>query len=257
MSTPTPSPKSNRPARRAERKQAAIATRQRQQRQKFIILGVLGAVVIAAVLIFLNQPDDKEPIDIDFATLPQTGAVLGNPDATVQIVEYADYQCPFCAQFATDVVPRIINDYVEPGLVTYEFRAFPFLGDAELDSADNESVQAAEAAACAMDQGKFWEYNHILFENHDGENDGAFASDRLKGFAGDLGLDQATFDDCLDAGTHQQNVLDAFAAAQGEGIDSTPTIIINGQVIQYTTQGYDLLRRQIDAAIAGDEIPIS
>jgi predicted DsbA family dithiol-disulfide isomerase len=106
-----------------------------------------------------------------------------------------------------------------------------------------------------MDQDRFWDYSHILFENQDGENQGAFSDDQLGSLANEIGLDQETFDSCLDTGQHQQEVLDDFAATQSAGIDSTPTLLINGQTVQYTTQGYDLLKRQIEAALAGEPIP--
>jgi protein-disulfide isomerase len=243
--------------RRATRKQAAIARKQRERRRNLMLGGAALAIAIVAVLIFVNRPEDNPAAEIDFASIPSSGTVMGNSAATVQIVEYADYQCPFCAQFATEVFPQIVNDFVEPGLVTYEFQAFPFLGGDDLTSPENESVQAAEAAMCALDQGKFWEYNRLLFERHDGENQGAFANDNLKAWAAELGLDTATFNTCLDSGQHEQEVLDQFETARTAGIDSTPTIFINGQSIPYTTQGYDLLKRQIEAAIAGETIPLS
>jgi protein-disulfide isomerase len=243
--------------RRAARKQAAIARKQRERRRNLMIGGAVLAIAIVALLIFVNRPDDNDAVEIDFASIPSNGTVLGNSAATVQIVEYADYQCPFCAQFASDVFPQIVSDFVEPGLVTYQFQVFPFLGGDDLTNPDNESVQAAEASMCALDQGKFWEYNELLFERHDGENQGAFANDNLKAFAGELGLDTATFNTCLDSGQHQQEVLDQFASDSAAGIDSTPTIFINGQSIPYTTQGYSLLKRQIEAAIAGETIPLS
>lgn len=245
----------DRAKRRAERKHEAIAAKQRRNRQRIILIGTVGAVVIASVLLLLNRPEDKPDITIDYANIPQNGTVLGDPNATVHVIEYADYQCPVCAQFGTEVAPQLIRDYVETGKVTYEFRAFPFLGDAALDSPDNESVQAAEAAFCAKDQGKFWEFNHLLAERHDGENKGTFSNDALVGFADELGLDQEAFSTCLDSGAHQQEVLDAYTAYQGEGINSTPTLVINGEQVSYTTQGYDLLRRQIDAALAGEPLP--
>lgn len=248
-------PRQDRAARRSERKQAAIAARKRQQQRKLILYVAVAAVAVAGFLIFLNRPADDEVPEIDFASVPQTGATLGDSNATVQIVEYADYQCPFCGDFALEVVPQLVEDYVQTGQASFEFRAHPFLGDAPLDSPDNESVQAAEAAACALDQGKFWEYNHLLFEKQDGENNGAYSTERLKGFAAELGLDEAAFNQCLDSGQHQQEVLDQLASGEAAGISSTPTIIINGQVVQYTTQGYDLLKRQIDAALAGEPMP--
>jgi protein-disulfide isomerase len=222
---------------------------------RIVSASVAAAVVVAAVLIWLNQPEATPDSAIDFTAIPQNGTVLGSSDAPVQIVEFADYQCPVCGQFANEVVPQIIEDFVVTGKATFEFQAFPFLGATDPASPGNESVQAAEAAMCALDQGKFWEYNHLLFENQDGENDGAFSDEHLKAFAAELGLDQATFDTCLDSGTHQQQVLDEFADGQASGVNSTPTILINGQPVYYTTQGYDLLKRQIEAAIAGEPIP--
>jgi protein-disulfide isomerase len=244
-----------RTSRRSDRKQAAQAARQRQKRQRFLLLGAAGAIAIVVLLIFLNRPGSEDVPEIDFASLPQQGATLGDTTAPVTVVVYADYQCPFCGQFSREVEPKLIQDFVETGQVSLEFRVLPFLGDAEVTSPDNESVQAAEAAACAMDQGKFWEYNHLLFENQDGENAGAFSDDKLKAFAGTLGLDQAAFDTCLDSGQHQQEILDNLSTYQAAGIASTPTIVIDGQTVQYTTDGYDLLKRQIEAAIAGEPIP--
>ncbi len=245
----------NRATRRTERKQAAIATNHQQRRLRLMILGIVGAVAVTTMLIILNQPDDPASESITFSSIPQDGSVLGNDAATVAVVEYADYQCPFCGQFAREILPRLIEDFVEPGNITFEFRVFPFLGGSDLTSPSNESVQAAEAAACAMDQGEFWEYNHLLFENQDGENQGAFSDDRLQAIAGQLGLDQDAFSSCLDSSQHQQDVLDDFTATQAAGINSTPTLLINGQTVQYTTQGYDLLKRQIEAALAGEPLP--
>ncbi len=216
----------------------------------------LAAVAVAAILIVVNLPDDDDDaIEIDYAAIPQQGAILGNPDAQVTLVEYADYQCPACGHFATQTLPHVIQDFVVPGQVNVEFRAYPFLGGGDLTTPGNESVEAAIAAECARDQGQFWEFNHTLFENQDGENDGAFSNENLKRFAGDLGLDQATFDSCLDLGEHRQTVIDGFNAAQAEGINSTPTLFINGFQIAYTNQGYDLLKRQIEAALNGEAIP--
>lgn len=212
-------------------------------------------MAIAAVLILLNRPPDEADIENNYADVPQSGTVLGESTAPVTFVEYADFQCSFCAHFARDVAPQLIEDYVIPGHITFEFRDYPFLGGDDLESPGNESIQAAEAAACAMDEGEYWEFNHMLFEQHDGVNQGAFANDNLKRIAGKLGLDQDAFDTCLDTGVHQDEVIAAFASAQEAGINSTPSFVTNDQVVQYTTQGYDRLQEQIDAAIAGEPIP--
>lgn len=215
---------------------------------------IVAVAVVVAVIVW-GRPDEPDRSEIDYATIPSQGTVLGAPDAPVRIVEYADYQCPFCGQFSQDVVPRIIDDFVRTGQASYELRIFPFLGGSDLERPDNESVQATEAAYCAMDQGKFWPFNDALFANQDGENDGGFSDDRLNGFSADLGLAGDTFAACLESNTHHQTALDSFAAARAAGITSTPTIVINGQPVTYTSRGYELLRRQIEAAIAGEPIP--
>jgi protein-disulfide isomerase len=253
MSSRQPSPRAER---RSRRKEAAIAASKRRQRNLLLLYVGLAALVVAAVLIVVNLPDDdNEPIDIDLASIPQEGNLLGSASAPVTLVESADFQCPACGMFATEALPQVIQDFVIPGQVSVEFRAFPFLGGTDLATPGNESVEAAIAAECARDQGQYWEYNHKLFEEQDGENDGAFSSDNLKRFAGELGPDQATFDTCLDSGEHRETVIDGFNAAQANGVNSTPTLFINGVQVAHTNQGYDLLKRQIEAALKGDPIP--
>lgn len=100
---------------------------------------------------------------------------------------------------------------------------FAFLGE--------ESFWAAEASECANDQGKFWEYHDELFANQNGENQGAFAKDKLKQFAANIDLDTATFNQCLDSGKHTTLVQQEVSFGQQIGVRSTPTIVINGQPV--------------------------
>ena len=120
---------------------------------------------------------------------------------------------------------------------------------------DNESVQAAVAAECANDQEMFWEYNHALFENQEGENGGGFSRERLNEIAEGVGLDVAAWESCMDNQTHLESVIAGLETNQANGITSTPTIEINGVRVAYTTEGYDRLRTQIDAALNGEAIP--
>ena len=105
---------------------------------------------------------------------------MGNKNAKVTIIEFADFQCPFCERFFKDAESNIIKDYVNSGKVKFAFRHYAFLGQ--------ESNFAAEASECANEQGKFWEFHDYLFKNQQGENQGAFTKDKLKGFAATLGL---------------------------------------------------------------------
>jgi len=97
---------------------------------------------------------------------------------------------------------------------------FAFLGD--------ESQWAAEAAECAADQNKYWEYHDKLFASQNGENQGAFSKDNLKKFAADLGFDTTAFNSCLDSGKYTQQVQSDTQMAQQIGVQSTPSFLVNG-----------------------------
>jgi protein-disulfide isomerase len=95
-----------------------------------------------------------------------------------------------------------------------------------------ESIRAAEAAACANEQGQFWPYHDTIFANQRGENQGYFNDDALKAFAAALGLDEAAFNDCLDADRYRDKVQAETAAGQERGVRSTPTLFINGELVE-------------------------
>jgi len=108
-------------------------------------------------------------------------------------------------------------------LVRIGYWHFAFLGQ--------ESQWSAEASECAADQDAFWEYHDYLFENHGGENRGAFNQDNLKRFADELGLDTEAFDECLDSGKYAELVQSQTASGQQIGIQSTPSFLVNGQPV--------------------------
>jgi len=120
--------------------------------------------------------------------------------------------------FATDV-ERQLEKYVQAGQLKIVYRYMAFLGQ--------ESQWAAEAAECAAEQAKFWEYHDKIFTNQKGENQGAFSKDNLKKFAADLKLDTARFNQCLDSGKYTDKIKQSNDAASKLGVSSTPTIIIN------------------------------
>jgi protein-disulfide isomerase len=217
---------------------------------------VAAAVVLAIVLIVLNLPgDDRDHPDVVAATDPHPGVqsdgrTLGDPNAPVTVVEYGDYQCPGCGQFARDLEPRLVEEYVAAGLVRFEFRDFAFL-DQRADG--NESQDAAAAAFCAADQGAFWPFHATLYSNQHGENEGAFTRDRLREMAVALGLNTDQFDSCLDDGMHTADVEASNRSADELGLGGTPSFVVNGQVIDYT--GYDSIAAAIDTALAGAGVP--
>ncbi len=120
----------------------------------------------------------------------------------------------------------------------FGYLTLAFLGD--------ESLWAAEASECADEQGKFWEYHDKLFASQNGENQGAFAKDKLKGFAADLKLDTEKFNACLDSGKYTQVVQDETNMAGQLGVQSTPTFLINTQPVQ-GAQSFDTFKQIIES----------
>jgi protein-disulfide isomerase len=269
MSTPTTQARKSKSAsradhvsRRAERRlQEHRAARQR--RLMFFGGAVAIAIVVAAILILVNRDDGDSSFPTVVAAaatdgnIPFDGTTLGDPNAPVTVVEYGDYQCPGCAQFATNDQQKLINDYVATGKVKFVFHAFPFL-DRTLSlnangtvssSGDGESIRAAEASLCAVDQNAFWRYHDTIYVNHSGENQGAYSESRLLDMADVIGLDRAAFATCLDSGTHKTEVQTLYADSIQAGVMQTPSFAINGKVSVYN--GYNDLKTKIDAALAG------
>ena len=147
--------------------------------------------------------------------------VKGNKNAKVTIVEFADFRCPFCEQFFTNTEPQIIKDYVDTGKVQFYFRQYAFLGPA--------SVVAADAAECANDQGKFWDFHDYLYKNQPAETDTSmYNTDTLTQAAVSLGMDGNTFRSCLDNKTDDAKASQDMADGQKAGVSGTPTFFING-----------------------------
>lgn len=185
-----------------------------------------------------GQP--SAPTTVNVAVLP-TDPVKGNSNAKLTIVEFADYQCPFCARYQKDTLPGILKDYVDTGKARFVFKNLAFLG--------KESTDAANAALCAKEQNKFWEYHDKLFDSQDGENRGGFAPDKLKGFAADLGLNTAQFNSCLDAQKYNAQVTADNAEANKNGFQSTPSTAVGTTAI-VGAQPYAQFKTAIDAELA-------
>lgn len=122
--------------------------------------------------------------------------------------------------FATDVVRQLDEKYIQSGKIKFVYRYMAFLG--------SESQWAAEAAECAGEQNRFWDYHDKLFASQQGENQGAFSKDNLKKFAADLKLDTAKFNQCLDSGKFADKIKKSSDDAHLIGVQGTPTVFING-----------------------------
>lgn len=162
--------------------------------------------------------------------------MLGSPGAAVTLIEYGDFQCPFCREVAVSVLPTIEEEFVSTGQVKIQARTIAILGQ--------ESHLAAQAAECASDQGRFWDFHDTLYVNQRGENKGAFSLENLKRFAEALGLDTVAFDSCLDSSKYASKVRDETDAARQLGVDSVPTVFVNGQEVSWHLQDVQAAIRQ-------------
>lgn len=152
--------------------------------------------------------------------VPEELPSKGSPEAKVFIVEFSEFLCPWCARFATETVREVEKEYVNTGLVQIIFIDFILHGE--------PAVLAAEAAHCAQDQGQFWAYHDLLFDNFVGN---AYSREQLDGFARKLNLDMAAFGRCLDSRKYQIFVLASTQVGEDAGVEGTPTIFVNLQMI--------------------------
>jgi protein-disulfide isomerase len=250
---------------RSARVQRKLDQQRAAKNRRLTILGSIAAVaiVVAGALILAGRdggrgglPAIKAAAAEINSSIPQNGRVLGDPNAPVTVIEYGDYQCPACAQTATQIQPQLIADYVVTGKVKFEFRDFAFLdralsmgqgGEVTMSKA-GESVTTAQAASAAAAQGKFWAFHDIVYANHNGENQGAYSRDRLTEIAKLAGLDVDAFNKALDDQTYLPEVKSMYAEAVQLGINQTPSFVVNGKVM--TISGYNDLKSAIDAALA-------
>jgi protein-disulfide isomerase len=219
--------------------------RQKQERtQRLVMIGfvVVIAIAIALALILPNFQPVGEIAQHKPMNRPQVNFNgMGDPNAPVKIIEYSDFQCPYCARFSKDTEQLLIDTYVATGKVYFEYHSFgEFIGP--------ESVRAAEAAYCAGDQGKFWEMHDIIFANQTGENVGAYTDKRLTAFAKTLGLEMGAFDTCFSGGKYAQQVSQDAVDGRQAGVESTPSFVVNGKVL-VGAQPFSAFQTEIEAIL--------
>jgi len=182
------------------------------------------------------EPTPK-PVTIDVGDNPAEGPA----DAKVTVVEFSDFQCPYCARFVEQTFPQILSDYGDK--IRFVFMNFP------LASIHENAEKAAEAGECANEQGAFWQLHDIIFQNQN-----ALTVENLKAYAAQLGLDTAKFNDCLDSGRMADEVDADIAVAEQAITDAgltrfgTPGFFING-VHLGGAQPYDVFKEAIDKAL--------
>jgi protein-disulfide isomerase len=230
-----------------------VTNRTTDQTSRLLVIGIttIVALVIVAVIVISNRPSQTDPDLLDLIeSLPrgvdETSGLpyLGEADAPVTMLIYEDLGCPNCRTYTLNVEPLVLRDFVVDGQVRIMIYTLAFV--------NQSSLPAAEGAICALDQGLFWEYRDVVFNN---QGVRAFNREALVDFAGEVGLDQDTFSRCYDFGTQTDAILERTNQALDFGITGTPTTEISGEryvgVLPYETEGEQVgVRQLLEAALA-------
>ncbi|MCH7952148.1 DsbA family protein [Patescibacteria group bacterium] len=172
--------------------------------------------------------------------LANPAASKGDENAPVTMVEFTDYQCPFCSRHFSDAQPQIEKEYVETGKVRYLIRDLPL-------PIHPNAPAAAEAARCAGDKGKYWEMHDVLFQKQ-GEWSSGNSTELFTRYAGDLGLNSGEFSSCLTGGKHTDAVNADLSLAQQVGASGTPAFFINGKIM-IGAQPFSAFQQAIEAEL--------
>jgi protein-disulfide isomerase len=176
-----------------------------------------------------------------------SNALLGKSDAPVTIIEFSDYQCPYCERAATQIEPQIKTDYIDTGKVKFAFRNFPLGMHAN-------AQPAAIAAECASEQGKYWEFHDALFANQSSWSQSNDSSTAFKNLATKLNLDIGKWNSCLNDTKIAEEISKDISDGTTAGVQGTPTYFIgndkNGYVMLVGAQPYDAFKQAIDAELA-------
>ncbi len=201
-------------------------------------VGALGYLVLKPPAISIPIPIAVQPGD----TAGFRGYLLGASTAPLEVTEYADYQCPVCQVYATVEMPTIEERMIQTGRVRWRYRDFP------LDQIHRHTRVAMHAAACADEQGKFWDLHRLIYE---GQSDWApkrDASGSFRDYAGKVGLDLDKYDGCMKSGKYAGRIQASLKEGEALGVGSTPSFIVVGRLYSgVASMSYDRLKHLADS----------
>jgi protein-disulfide isomerase len=208
------------------------------------VLGLIAVVGIAALGYVAKTPKSGSPVSEVADTThagPAQGYFLGKVDAPVKILEYADFECPSCGDFATVTEPDVRTRIIDAGLANLTYYDFPL-------QMHRNTLAASNAAACADEQGKFWPMHDRIFQGQTEWNGEATDAPKpfFKRYAGEVGLDVAKWESCYDARKYQPRINANLADGLRRGVNSTPTFVM-GNKMYPGKQSYDEMKRLVDS----------
>ncbi len=210
----------------------------------YLLIGGL-AVLGALALYFLSRQGHSPTIPVAVAvtagdTAGFRGYVLGSADAPVEIMEFADYQCPACEKFEMVEFPYVLERLINTGRVRYVYRDFP------LDQPHKWARLAAHAAACANDQGKFWEVHGGIYATQTEWSFSSRAGNQFREIAGKQGLDLDSYDECMGSLRYAGRLQGSLDEGLRMGVNSTPTFVIGGG-LYLGVLPYDRIKALVDS----------
>lgn len=210
---------------------------------------VVAAVLVAGAILYDksgtvkgSNAGDGQPLQRQEVSLDDD-AYIGDKSAPVQIVEFSDFQCPFCRRFWKETLPSIKKDYIDTGKAVFVYRDYPL-------SFHPASQISAEAAECAGDQNKYWEMHDKIFEEQSKKGEGTitYGESDIKKWATAIGLNMADFNQCLSSGKYTSEVQADFNDGSAAGVSGTPNTFINGVPV-IGAQPYSVFQQVIEDAL--------
>jgi protein-disulfide isomerase len=218
----------------------------RNQKSFLTLLGLVAGVFGIFLVYQMNKPRDSGVRQVDpNMPLPEAqGYLMGNPEAPVQVIEFADFECPACANFFTLTEPDVKSRLVETGIISYRFMDLPL-------AMHRNTWHASNAAACANEQGKFWEMHDALFSTQDQWNGSATRrpKGKMQELAEQIGLDVGKWEECFDSQRLIPNIQAHEREAVQRGAGQTPTFIIGSRLVPGSIS-YDKFKAYVDTALA-------
>ncbi|HET7458315.1 MAG TPA: DsbA family protein [Gemmatimonadaceae bacterium] len=223
------------------------AVRRTRQSQTGKLVGVLVAIAVIGVAAlgyaYTTGKNKVRTVDPNAKPLVAEGHVMGNPAAPLQVLEFGDFECPQCGNFSVVSEPDVRKRLIEPGTISLRYFDFPL-------PMHRNTWPASNAAACAEEQGKFWQMHDQLYANQsewNGEATGRPKSMFLN-YAKAIGLDGDKFEQCFDAEKYRPKIEANAQEAERRGINSTPTFVIGKRVVPGNI-GYDAFKKYVDSAL--------
>ena len=183
-----------------------------------LIIPIVIGIITGMFLSFYPESEEESNLLTITKLIDGGSPIMGNQDAPITILEWGDYQCTFCYKFHQNTLDIINEDFIKTGKVKLVFKDFPLNGQ--------DSFLAAEAAYCAQDQGKYWQFHDELYKNWGGERTGWVTRDSLDKFGTTVNLDLNKFNNCLNEHKYQEKIISLHEFGKEIGIDATPSFLV-------------------------------